>query len=144
MNTNTKTVPTWYWVVCTLLFLWNVMGVGSFFHHLFISPEALSALPENEQLLYTQLPLWAKITFAFAVFGGLLGCLALLLRKKWAVMLLQISLLGVLIQMFHTLFISNIIEVYGPSAMVMPILVIGIAFVLVWFSRFALKKSWLR
>ncbi|MEL6483665.1 MAG: hypothetical protein AAFU57_05995 [Bacteroidota bacterium] len=144
MTNNLVRIPAWFWVVSIVALLWNLMGVGSFFQHLFISPEELNLLPQNEQELYTRFPMWTKIAFALAVFGGFLGCVALLLRKKWSVILFQISLIGVLVQMFHSLFITKATEVYGPGAVIMPIMVILVAFGLVWFSRVAVKKGWLR
>ena len=143
MTNNLVRIPAWFWVVSVVALHWNLMGVGSFFQHLFISPEELKLLPENEQQLYTQFPMWTKIAFALAVFGGFLGCVALLFRKKWSVLLFQISLIGVLVQMFHSLFIAKATDVFGPGAVFLPILVIVVAFALVWFSRLAVKKGWL-
>ena len=60
--------------------------------------ETLKAIPENQQHLYKNIPLWVNIVFACEVFGGTFGCIALLLRKKWALLLFVISILGVLAQ----------------------------------------------
>jgi len=45
--------------------------------------------------------------------------------------------------MFHSFFLSDALEVYGSSGMVMPILVLVIAVSLVGFSRSAAAKGWL-
>ena len=57
------------------------MGIGSFFHHIFISEEALQAMPTNEQTLYNSYPLWTIIAFAFAVFGGNIASIGLMFKK---------------------------------------------------------------
>ena len=44
------------------------------------------------------MPAWVTGAFAIAVFGGALGCLALLMLKRWSTWLLLISLLAVLAQ----------------------------------------------
>ena len=103
----------------------------------------MAALPEAERALYESTPSWATGAFAFAVFGGALGCLALLLRKAWATPVLIVSLIGVLVQMFHSFFISKAFDVYGPGKMVMPIMVIVIAFFLVWTARCARREGWI-
>jgi len=58
------------------------MGVGSFFQHTFITDEALQALPVAERDLYNSYPLWTKIAFAIAVFGGAIGSLGLVMKKN--------------------------------------------------------------
>lgn len=143
MTNSTSKIATWFRIVVIILFIWNILGIGSFYMHVFISEEALAALPENERALYGQYPIWTEIAFVFAVFGGTLGSLALLLRRKWASPFLKISLIAILIQMYHSLFIADSMEVYGPGAAAMPIMVILIAIYLVWLAKFADKKGWL-
>ncbi|AGA77159.1 hypothetical protein [Echinicola vietnamensis] len=136
-------IPIWFWAVTGTLLLWNLLGVGSFFMHVSMTEEAIAALPKTEQELYAVYPTWALVAFAVAVFGGVLGCIGLLLRKKWAKYILILSLIGIIIQMFHSLIIARAMEVYGPGAVVMPIMVIVIAVFLVWMANFSVKRGWL-
>lgn len=140
---NSIKIPAWYWIVAVIMLLWNLLGVGAFFSQVGMSDEAMAALPEAERELYSSYPLWTTVAFAVAVFGGALGCIGLLLKKKWAKMVLIISLIGIIIQMFHSLVISGAMEVYGPGAAVMPVMVIVFAIFLVWLSNFSIKKHWL-
>lgn len=137
-------IPKWYWILVVILLLWNLMGVGSFFQHTMISQEALDAMPANEAELYGKYPLWTHIAFALSVFGGVLGCIGLLLRKKWSKTILIISFVSIIVQMAHSLFIAKATEVYGPGAVVMPIMVILIGVFLVWLADFGIKKGWLK
>ena len=50
--------------------------------------------------------------------------------------------MGVIVQMTHG-FMSEIEGVYGPGGIIMPIMIIGIAVILVWYSNLADKKGWL-
>jgi hypothetical protein len=45
--------------------------------------------------------------------------------------------------MFHSFFLSESFEVYGPGSAIMPIMVILIAIYLVWLANKAQKNSWL-
>lgn len=135
--------PLWFWIVSVLVLLWNLMGVLAYLQQAFMTEEALAALSEPERLLLETRPAWATAAFALAVWGGLLGCIALLLRKKWARPVLIISLIGILVQMIHSFFISNNLEVYGPGEISMPILIILIGVGLVFFARIATRKLWL-
>jgi hypothetical protein len=105
MNDSSTKVTIWFKIVTIILLLWNIMGLASFYYHVFISEEALAALPENESALYREYPLWTSIVFAIAVFGGTAGTLGLILKKLWAKPLLVISLIAIIIQMSHSLFL---------------------------------------
>ena len=137
--------PIWFWIAATFFLLWNFMGVLSFFAHTFITPEALALLPQNERELYGEYPIWTTIIFAIAVFFGLFGSFALLLKKKWAKLAFIISLCAIIPQMIHNVFFTKSMAVYGPAqAATMPIMVVVLGLFLVWFSNFAIKQNWLK
>ena len=142
-NKKTK-ISIWFWVVAVFFLLWNIMGVGSFFMHTFISNETLDALPIAEKELYKSYPLWTKIVFAIAVAGGLLGSLGLLFKKKWSKLAFIISLCAIIPQMAHNVFLTKSIDVYGPSSVIMPIMVVVFGVFLVLFSIAGIKKNWLK
>lgn len=144
MTTTSDKPATWFWVVSAIALLWNLMGVMAYLQQVTMSPEALQALPENERLLFETVPTWATGAFSLAVWGGALGCILLLLRKKLATPVLMVSLAGVLVQMYHSFFMSNSIEVYGPGGMVMPIMVVAIGFSLIWLSLKATANGWIK
>lgn len=142
-ETNTK-IPTWYWIVATILLLWNLMGIASFYFHVFITDEALALLPENEQALFGEYPMWTSIVFAIAVFGGALGTLGLLMKRKWAKPLLVLSLIAIVIQMSHSLFLTESMVVYGVAeAVTMPILVVLIAIYEILLANKAIRNGWI-
>jgi hypothetical protein len=146
MNTQTSdttTIPRWFWIVSTILLLWNLMGVMAFIQNLMITAEQIALMPADEQALYNEMPTWATAAFACAVFGSSLGCMLLLLKKSIALQVLIVSLLAIIIQMFHSLFIMNSVAVYGPGAMVMPIMVMLIGVYLVFLANSAKAKQWI-
>ena len=132
-----------FYLISGVALVWNLLGVMAYIRQVTMSQEALSALPDAERMLYENAPSWATAAFAIAVNGGALGCLLLLLRKAWAFPVLIASLLGVIVQMVHSLFIAKSIEVYGPGGMLMPLMVIVVSVFLVWYSRDAKEKGWL-
>jgi hypothetical protein len=72
-----------------------------------------------------------------------LGCLGLLLGKKWALPLFVVSIVGVLSQTFHIWFLSDAIKVMGAMAVVMPLVAILIGAGMIWLAKSALSKHWL-
>jgi hypothetical protein len=135
--------PIWFWIVSALALLWNLAGVMAYLGQAYMSIETLEQMSQAERLLYESQPAWVTGAFAVAVWGGALGCIALMLKKKWAKPVFIISLIGILAQMSHSFFISNNFEVYGPGAMIMPIMVLIIGIALVLLANTAIKKGWL-
>jgi len=135
--------PRSFLIISVVALVWNLLGVMSYLMEVTRSPEALAQMPEAERVLIETLPTWVTGAFAIAVFSGVLGCVALLLKKAWAVPLFIVSLVAVVLQMGHWLFIANAMEVYGTEVIIMPLLVTVIAIFLVWYSRDAKNKGWL-
>jgi len=134
--------PTWFMVVAVVLFIWNLLGVMAYVMQVTMSPEVLAALPEEQRAMYENIPSWATAAFAIAVHGGALGCLLLILKKNLAGLFLQLSLAGVLVQMYHSFFISKNYEVFGPGEMIMPVMIIVIAIYLVTLAAKAKARKW--
>ncbi|SEL65341.1 hypothetical protein SAMN05216262_11661 [Colwellia chukchiensis] len=144
-NTETPTMlarPSWFMPVAIVALLWNLLGVMAFVGQVTMTPEVLGQLSEPEQALYNNTPFWATAAFALAVFAGALGSLALLMKKGICYQLFIVSLLGVLVQMFHAFALSNSFEVYGASGTIMPILVLVIAFALVRLAAKGHNNHW--
>jgi len=146
MTTNsTNKPPIWFWIVSAIALLWNGMGVKVYLDQAY-NTEAHKAMYNTPELLemVSNTPSWATAAFAMAVFGGVLGSIGLLLRKKWAKSILILSLLGIIVQMTYNLFMSGAMEVYGPGAIAMPIMTLAFGVFLIWLSTKGISKNWLK
>lgn len=128
--------PMWYWVVSAIALIWNILGIGAFFAQISMTSDLMATLPQEQQDMYTHLPSWYTLVFALAVFAGTLGCMGLLLKKKWAYLILLIGAIAVVIQMSYIVFGLHTADVMTP-------MIIIVAFVLVYLSKYAAKKGWL-
>ena len=129
-----------FWLIGAVMLIWNVMGCINFFVQM--NPDVLAAYRESERAIVEGRPIWATGAFAIAVFGGALGCLLLLLRKPAAYYLFIASLLGVIVTMTHTLGVGidfGLGEILG--IILMPLVV---AAFLIWYSKQAERKGWVR
>lgn len=131
---------TSFWIISILGLLWNLVGANQYVQQAY-KTEFFKSMYTPEQLeLINNMPAWATAAYAFAVFGGLLGCVLLLLRKKQATLLFQISLLGIIIQMIYNFLIANALDIYGSNAIIMPVLVLIIGIFLLSYAKGAYKN----
>src|SRR5207245_9547308 len=131
-----------FWIIGAVALIWNVMGVIKFFAQ--TNADALAAMPKAQRAIIEGRPAWATGAFAIAVFGGALGCLLLLLRKSAAYYLFIASLLGVIVQLIHTLGIAGSTIDFSPFEVLMIILMPPVvAAFLIWYSKWAESKGWI-
>lgn len=142
--TATQKPPRSFWIISILALIWNAIGIVTYLMSVTMSPETLAEMTEAQRALYTDIPVWATSAYAIAVFGGTIACVALLLRKAWAVPLFYVSLVGILVQMVHAVFMTSMLEVQGAASLIMPVLIIVVAVYLISYSSAAKKKGWIR
>ncbi|WP_298901799.1 hypothetical protein [uncultured Psychroserpens sp.] len=131
--------PVWFWIVSILALLWNLMGVVAYLSPHFMTDEMIAELePQLQFEMAYEHPAWYTALFALAVFGGVLGCISLLIRKKWAYFLFIISFICATTQQIY-----YVMEVKGTDK-VMPTLVIIVCIFLIWFSKKAISKAWIK
>ena len=140
---TTSATPNWFKPALWAALIWNLLGVFAFIMHLMMTPEMISKLPLDQQAAYSNVPLWSTIAFAVAVFGGTLGCILLLAKNALATPTLVLSLVAIFIQQFYNFIVINSIKMLGISAVFMPILVIVVAFLLLYLSIKSKQQGWL-
>ena len=147
--------PVWFWGLCGVILLWNMLGVFVFSVMVMIvsgqldiaSEQAMANMNEAQraQTLVTKevilsTPTWANIAFAVAVGFGVMGSVALLMRKRIAVHFFVVSLIGVLAQNAYTYLLSDAVEKMGVG---MSPVVIAVAIACVPFALFCARRAWI-
>ena len=130
-------VPLWYRVIAAVALLWNLPGCAFFGVELFAREAVMESMTGPQKEWARSIPGWIYFVYGLAVSTGVAGSIGLSLRKGWATLLFAICLAAVIVQMIYTMLIGGGLRVMGPSGLVMPSLVVGIAAALLWFSRFA-------
>jgi hypothetical protein len=137
MNEVAKTKPPiWYWIISSIALIWNLLGVGAYVAQAYMDDDTRAGLTETELAMYENLPAWYTAVFAIAVFAGALGCIALLLRKKWAYIIFLIGAIAVILQMSYVVFSLKMANAMTPM-----IIIVSIALVLL--AKLATKKGWI-
>ena len=128
--------PWHLWVVGILALLWNAMGA---FDYLMTQTENEAYMgqftPEQLEFFYG-FPSWVVAFWAIAVWGGVLGAILLLLRRKLAVGVLLASFLAMVVTSFHNYVLSNGVEVMGgPGPLVFSAAIFVVALLLYLYAR---------
>jgi len=103
--------PWHLWLVGIIGFLWSSMGVVSFMLTQMKVEAVMSQFPPQQREYFESFPLWAVAFWAIGVFGGVIGCLLLLLRNRLASPVLLASVIGTIVSTLGGLFLLGGMEV---------------------------------
>jgi hypothetical protein len=108
---DNATTPWHLWLVGIAGGLWSLMGVISFTLARMNVEAVMSRYPPQQRDYFDSFPPWAVAFWAIGVFGGVIGCLLLLLKKRVAFHVLLISLIGAIVSNLGGLFLLGGIDV---------------------------------
>lgn len=134
---NATPAPAWFRLAALLGLLWNAYGCYMYLQTVGVLHTGMQPADHNG------MPAWVTGAFAIAVFGGLLGCVGLLILKSWARMLLYLSLLAIVAMDVWTFMMRD-----GGGDMVgaelgLTIAVLLVGLLLAWMGMTAAKRGWL-
>jgi hypothetical protein len=140
-----RPVPAWFWIVAVVALMWNLIGVAMFAMQMAMGPDDLAALEEGQRAMFESTPGWVWAAYGVAVVAGTLASIALLVRRRFAVTLFWISLIAVIAQFAWIAFLSGAMARMGTlEALGLPLFIVMVAALLVWFSGRAAARGWLR
>jgi hypothetical protein len=128
--------PAWLRIVAALGLLWNLYGIYMYLMTVGVVAGADAAAAGA-------MPAWVTGAFAIAVFGGALGCIGLLMLKRWSKLLLLLSLLAVLAMDLWMFVLSGMGGTIPAAEMAVTACVVLVAILLAWLAYSADKKGWL-
>ena len=141
MSENSNKPKTLFWIIGVIAVIWNLMGVAAYLSQAYMT-DAYQDLYNAEQLeIITGAPSWAVGAFAIAVFGGTLGSILMLFRKRLANILLSISFVGIVIQLIYNFFMANSLQVFGAAAAIQPVLTLVFGLFLVIYTKNKIKEG---
>lgn len=141
----TKT-PWHLWVVGVVAVLWNSIGALDFTMTQLKNEAYLKSLtPAQLEYIYA-FPLWSVLAWAAGVYGGFIGSILLLVRKRWAVPVFLVSIAGALLTSLYSHVLTDGDKVMGggSGAMIFSAVIIVIAVLLWVYARKMAKRGVLR
>lgn len=140
MSDQARATVHWsFWVVGVTALIWN--GLGSMNYVFQMTAESVEAYREVEQAIITNRPAWATAAFAIGVFGGTVGAILLLLRKRLAINVFIVSLVGVVVVTIHT--VSLGLDMAIGEFIVIVVMSVAVGAFFVWYAKHADRKGWL-
>jgi hypothetical protein len=112
---QTTRAPLHLWVIGILALLWSAMGALDYVMTQTKNEMYMSGFTQEQLAFFYGLPAWVVAAWAIGVWGGVIGALLLLFRRRLAVWVFLASLLAVVVTTFHNYLLSNGMAIMGDA-----------------------------
>lgn len=134
----------WFKPASIFILVWMALGVSMLIMDLLTTPEQAAALPEAQRLLREARPTWLMGVFGIATGVGLIGAVALVMKKEISVFLLMISLIAVTVQFGYTIVGMDAIAIVGAGhALGVPGVIFLMGAFSLWVAIRGRNEQWL-
>ena len=141
-GTKTQGRPWHLWLIGIIGGLWSAVGVMSFMLTQMKVEAVMSQYPQQQREYFESFPWWAVAFWAVGVFGGVIGCLLLLLRNRLALHALLASAIGAIVVNLGGLFFLGGMEVMGgTSELALTLFPVLVAAFLAYYARAMNRKG---
>ena len=133
-------VAGWFKFAAIASFLFMALGCAMYLMHVTADPASLAA---DERAAYEAVPAWAMGAFAIATWGGALGALLLVLRRRLAEPLLLLALAAVIVWLAAFFLVPSLRDAISTNDLVVPVVVTIVTWTIFWFARHSRQRGWL-
>ena len=130
MSETAKT-PWHLWAVGIVTLLWNSIGIMSYMMTRLDMLDRLGMTPEQIAFFDT-FPVWANAAWAFGVWGAFAGSFFLLVRSRWAVAAMVVSVLGLAATTFFQRAVIELPE--GMSNVALDLTIWATTLFMLWYA----------
>jgi hypothetical protein len=128
--------PWHLWVIGVLAVLWNSMGAFDYVMTETRNEGYMSHFTPEQLEYFYGFPAWVVAFWAIAVWGGVLGAILLLLRKKLAAGVFLVSFLSMVVTTIYNFGLSNGLEAMGgPFSLFFSALIFVFALLLFLYAK---------
>jgi hypothetical protein len=136
-----RPLARWYMPAAIVSLLFMVLGCAALAIHVTADP---ATLPLDQRALFEAEPRWVLAASAVGFIAGLIGGLFLVLRRKAAVPLLLVSLLGVLVWCAGMFVTPEFRDLLSTDEIAGLVVVVALTWTIFWFARHSRQRGWLR
>ena len=133
--------PVSFWVISIALLLWGLGGASIYIAYFIETPDefALTAETVANRQAYAgyiaNIPFWAIAVGIVAATTRLLGAIALLLRRAWALPLYAISAVFFLVALYRAFILANVASVMSGTHIAVELVFLALSIFGIWFAR---------
>ena len=127
--------PRHLWIVGIVALLWNLMGAVDYVMTQTKNEAYMGQFTPEQLDFFYGFPAWLVAFWAIAVWGGVLGAVLLLLRKKLAFPVLLVSFLCMVVTTIHNYAFAGAAEIVGGTAAFFSVVIFIVALLLVIYAR---------
>ena len=142
--------PVHLWIVGLLALLWNGFGCYDYLMTRMRNTDYLASMmptvdPNDTLAWVDSFPVWAQFGWGLGVWAGLIGSLLLLLRHRWAVPALTLSLVGAILGLgYQIVAAAPLPGAEGAMFEVVPYVIILVAAAVAYYAHVMRRKGVLR
>ena len=135
------TTPRHLWIVGIVALLWNLLGAMDYIMTETKNEAYMSQFTPEQLEFFYGFPAWMVAFWAIAVWGGVLGAVLLLMRKKFAVPVLVVSFLCMVVTAIHNYGFSGGADIVGGGGLAFSAVIFVVALALIIYARSMARKG---
>ena len=136
--------PWHLWLVGGLALLWNAYGGYDYLMTTTNNADYLANYTPEQRAYFDSYPTWMIADWAIGVWGGVLGALLLLAKKRWAFPVFAVSLAAFLVSVLYTYALSDGAETMGATGTIFSIVIALIGIGETLYARAMSRRGVLR
>lgn len=134
--------PWHLWVIGVVALLWMGMGAADYLMTQTKNASYIGAFTPEQLEYFYGFPAWVVAAWAIGVWGGVIGAILLLMRKRSASWAFAASLIATVLATFHNYALSNGMAVAGdPASLIFTAVIILVAVALLAYSRAMARRE---
>jgi hypothetical protein len=134
-------VEMWFWAGAIASLLFMLLGCLVYGMHVYTDP---AALPLDQRVMFEAEPAWVTMMLGVASIVGAVGAVLLLLRRRAAVPLLLISLIGAGVWFVGLMTATTLRDLLSTTEIAVLAVTFALAWTIYWFARHSRQRGWLR
>jgi hypothetical protein len=139
------TTPWHVWLVGVLALFWNCVGAFDYLMTETRNASYMSTFTSEQLAYFYGFPTWVIATWALSVWGGVVGSVLLLLRRRWAMPAFAVSLATMVLTFFHNFVLTDGLAIMGGvGGLVFSAAILAIAIALLIYARTLARHGVLR
>jgi len=127
--------PIHLWIVGVLALLWGAMGAVDYLASQMRWEPYMANFTQEQLDYFYAFPAWMVAAWAVAVWAGLAAAVGLLMRRRWAVWMFALSLVGLAVSTFYNFVLTDAAEVMGTVPTVFTVVIWVAAIALLLYAR---------